>query len=275
MSSRFLLALAFCLFVPSLSASEPQEARGTIGNGGLLLIEGKVNEKSIRGVVDTGSSHHGFDRKLIPFLEGFESVNSKSSIEVCDPQRVTIGPLSDVVKAGSGVVDLTPFELKAEERIDAVIGMPFLFGRVIRINPSCHRFKIQETGVTSGKGIHIHPDDLRRPCVSVTIAGEEFTALIDTGTNAEITANADDFETILKRLPASQEVSTVNAQNLEGLTPRRKIASCDITIGCNRVLDVAITESESTSIGMGFLKRFAAVIDLWNLRLQLKPLPGN
>lgn len=248
---------------------------GTIGNGGLLVIAGKVNETSIRGVVDTGASHHAYDRKLVPFLDEFESNESNSSIEICGPQRMTIGSFGDVVKAGSAVVDLAPFSLRSEERIDAVIGMPFLIERAIHIYPSSQNFTIQETGTTGGNGIRIQFDEFSRPCVPITLAGKEVIALIDTGSNAEITVSEGEFERMLNRLATSQNLSTVNTQNLEGSTQRRKIANCDITIGHMSVPDVAIVESKSTKIGMAFLNRFTTVIDLLNMRLQLESLPSG
>jgi len=262
-----LLALATCV-----AASEPKRVNGTIGNGGLLLIEAEVNAVHIQGIVDTGASHHAYDRKLIPILEGFEAVGSGAVIGVCDPQRVLIGPMGDAVNIGSAVVDLTPFRTKSQVRFDAVIGIPFLVGRSVHIDPSRQRFTIQQSVIADVEGIRIQLDELKRPCVSLLIAEQEIRALIDTGSNATITASEEEFERILKHFARVNERPAVTSLGLEGETQQRKMMVPRVEIGAHVVRDVGIVESKSTKIGMAFLNRFETVIDLLNLRLQLKAL---
>jgi len=272
MPNRLFSTLAFLVLAACASASEPREVSGTIGNGGLLIIKGQVNTVSIRSVIDTGASHHVYDRKLMPFLDGLESGEPNAAIDICDPQHLVIGPLVDVVNAGSAVADLSPFNLKAKERIDAVIGMPFLIGRAIHVYPSRQSFAIQETAILDNKGLCIQLDESSRPCVLLTIGGKEVLALIDTGSNAEITASEVEFERILSCLTEGKKPSIVDVQTLDGVAQRRKITNCDIAIDGSLVRDVTIVESKSTKIGMAFLTRFEAVIDLLNMRLRLKTI---
>jgi predicted aspartyl protease len=263
-----LLALATCV-----AASEPRRVSGTIGNGGLLLIEAEVNAVPIQGIVDTGASHHAYDQKLIPILEGFEAAGNGAVIGVCAPQRVLIGPMGDTVNIGSAVVDLIPFRAKSQERFDAVIGIPFLVGRSIHIDPSQQRFTIQQPVIADVDGIRIWLDELKRPSVSLLIADQEVRALIDTGSNASVTASEEEFERILNHFAGANEQPATTSLSLGGETQRRKMTVPSVGIGNHVVRDVVIVESKVTKVGMAFLNRFKSVIDMLNLRLQLTTLP--
>ncbi len=261
------------LSLVNASAAEPREISGVIGNGGLLLVAAKLNNHPIRTVIDTGASHHAYDRRLVQFLDQFESSNSGESIEVCGPQRLEVGILRDTIEAGSAVVDLSQFSRAANVQIDAVIGMPFLLGRVIKIHPSHERFAIREKIMEDGEGIKIRLDEVGRPCVTLLIAGNQLVALIDTGSNADVTANPSDFGDIKEYYGASNALSTASVQSLHGTATRPKIEACDVKLGSELIHNVSIVESSSTKIGMAFLTRFAAVIDLQNMRLRISSPP--
>lgn len=273
--THLLPTLILALWMANAVAAEPREISGKIGRGGLLLVAAKLNSHPFQGVIDTGASHHAYDRTLIPFLDEFESSNSGESLEICVPQRLEAGSLRDTVKAGSAVVDLSQFSRAANVQIDAVIGMPFLLGRVINVHPSDETFTISEEGLADDEGIKIRLDEVGRPCVPITIAGNQLIALIDTGSNADVTANPNDFRSIEEHYADTNGVSVVSIQSLQDKAQGRKIEACDVKLGGELIRNVSIVESSSTKVGMAFLTRFAAVIDLQNMRLSLNSPPGQ
>ncbi len=259
--------LAFLL--ADAEAAAQSETCGNIRNGGLLMVAVKLNNHLCQAAVDTGASHHIFDRTLIPFLRQFESSSSGASIEVCRSQRLEAGLLRDTIEAGSGVADLSGFSRSAKVPIDMLMGVPLLLGRTIRISPSLEKFVITDKIAEDEGGIRIRLDESGRPCVPVTIAGKTLIALIDTGSNADVTVDSNAFQDVLDYNAENNVLSSVRELSIQSTTQRRQVDACEVTLGSNVIRNASITESGSTRIGMTFLTRFDAEIDLHNMRLRL------
>lgn len=268
-SFQVFLTCFFALLLVETQTAAQSETCGTIGNGGLLIVSVELNDHPCQAVVDTGASHHIFDRTLIPFLRQFESSNSGASIEVCRSQRVKAGLLRDTVGVGSGVADLSEISRAAKVPIDMLLGVPLLLGRTIRISPSRENFVITDRISKDEGGISIRLDESGRPCVPITIAGKTLIALIDTGSNADVTMESNAFENMVRHSEENHTLSTVSALSFQSKSQRRQIDACEVTLGSNIVRSASITESGMTKIGMGFLTCFDAEIDLHNMRLRL------
>lgn len=280
-----LRAFAFLLTVanhPICYAQNELEAVGSYEAGKLMIISANLNDQLVTCVVDTGASHHMIDSSLKSALGRCWPYPKDKNIEICGPQNLVVGGLNDSVRTGSAVVDLSPIRTASGMDFDMVIGRPFLMGKVLEINHEERQFRIStNANETDADDLELHLDQDGRPCVTVAIADQEVMAMLDTGTNADLTLKASLFDQleISGSWPCNGEAVKSEVVSIGGRASAKKIESCSVRIGRYTMESCTIATGEQNMIGFGLLCRFVATIDLKNMRLRLslptEPCPAR
>lgn len=267
----FILILILGAYSCCLAQDQP-EVVGSYDPLEYMITNAILNGRTVQCVIDTGASHHAIDSSLKPILGRCRPYSYDEKIEVCGPQNLIVGDMRDSASTVSAVVDLTPIRSVSGVDFQMVLGRPFLIGKVLEIDPNKRRFRIHTTEVENGDEtleLQLGPDG--EPLVSIAIADLEVQAIVDTGSNTDVTLERSLFEQI-----ESLALRTGNGKpvtrDIFRLTERiavKEIENCSVRIGRYTIDSCSITEGGSNKIGFGLLSRLLTIIDLKNMRLIL------
>lgn len=247
-------------------------AKRKYASGQLLSIEGKLNGRPVRCVIDTGASHHAIDTKFKPLLGTCRPYEPNGSIEICSAQQLQVGGFNDRMEAESAVLDLSSLRKASGLNFDVIVGMPFLLDRVIQINPVVQQFQLSTALSTArGETFDLTFDDLGRPRTTIVVQGQSVNALLDTGSTADITLEKELFQTVLQNQTTQpkKRLNQVEALTIAGSEARQTLKGVEVRIGSQVTSECTIFEAESNKIGLGFLSRFDVTIDFPKQQLIL------
>lgn len=272
-----LLALSPAFVMTPLFAEErPCRVSESFDPNQLLLISGELNGQPVTCVIDTGATHHGIDSSFEPILGRCRTYDSKKNIEICSPQHLQVRGLADTREAESVVLDLSGLREASGLEFDVVVGMPFLLDRILELDPAKQRFYLSTASTEKyDTATELSFDDIGRPCVPITVDGHEIIAMIDTGSNAEVTLEKKQFQLIqqneaMKRNSSSHPVAV---HSISGKRTRPRLQVDEVRVGGAVVKGCTIVESELNKIGLGLLSKLKIKIDLRTMHLELSQNP--
>jgi predicted aspartyl protease len=268
-----ILSLFLQLWIAPLAAEDKSSPIIVRANnpGELLSIKGELNGIFVNCIIDTGASHHVIDSHLKCILGTLQKSQSDGNFELSSPQQLLINGLSDEVNVGSVVLDLSPFSEKSGIAIDMFVGMPFLFNRVIQIDPYKRRFFLSvEPPDAQGDCLQLEFDELARPYVSVGIGDHAFLAMVDTGSTSDITLTSELFQ-LVRQKNSKKEIESrrLEVQSVSGREVREVFVASNVRIGNTVVAECEVMQASLNKIGLKFLSRFVSTIDLKNEKLTL------
>lgn len=237
-----------------------------------ILVTGSLGGTALEFLIDTGASHHGYGSHLRRFIKGDTRrfPPPQTHIRSCGPQKVSVQGVRDSAPLGSIILDLSDISDACMTHVDGVLGTPFLYDRTLVLDFEQHLIQLLDgPSDLRGETLALELDRFGRPNVqNVTLANQDVSFLIDTGSNAAITVTRDLYATLSKQDALSDE-STGRSLTIDGFDEVRKARLDALQIGPYMLSDVPINESSSNKIGLAVLRQFHVAIDYTNARLTL------
>ena len=180
------LALALLLAAAGARAEPvPLQLQRTGDIGVLLGVEGRLGDRRMRWLIDSGSSHN-LVALSVPAAESMpaQQVRLASAAGRLTGTRVDLGPLHIGAKVFEGQsalrLDLGTVLGPLAQRVDGVLGMPFLQGRHIAVDLSGRTIDFDAAAVAADAGMAIERVQ-GLPVLTVVLQGRPQRLLFDTG----------------------------------------------------------------------------------------------
>jgi hypothetical protein len=279
--------LLFALFVPWLSA-EPRQAssdknvlaRFSFRAGEPIILPVQVAGKTYNCLLDTGVSCGIYDLSLpLGKPEGtleIETGNGPIALKLHAPPKALLGDMA-LHEHGPGVVmanDFTKFRQLAGEPLFGVIGMDFLYRRVVQLDLDAGEVRfLREAGANCGQELALKMEEpWRNPMVKIKLADDvEPWFVIDSG-SCSLGSGALDkdlFNTLVKKNHLEVVGSTL-VESAKGTHTSRIAQGKSLALGDFKVNNPIFAESRGNGLGLCFLARFLVTFDFPNAKMYLK-----
>jgi predicted aspartyl protease len=235
-------------------------------------------------IIDSGAGRAVLDRDFaqrhgIGLRQGFNvaGITGNAKGELADVFDVDLGELS-LAGLSAGVLDLNPYPVPGEPRVDLIIGRELFDALVVDIDFQVETVEFLEPNAAhnfKGFAVPLQVGPRGTPYIDITIEGRSMSVAFDLGYNAalllspQFVADVD----LLKGRPTS----TVASRGAEGVGIGRVAILSSLGIGPLKLHGVP-TEIPATwnrpspgVIGLEVLKRFRIATDYSHGRLWLEP----
>jgi predicted aspartyl protease len=263
----------------SSPSGKPLESFAVLKHGDLLIVPLEVGQRKISCWVDTGSSHIFFDTPLRPLLgASLESAQLRTTgvdlkISTYRAPLARLGKIELNRREPVGCMDLTGYRIGMGLDFQAVVGMAALKEHIVRIDFDHGTLDIlpadAEADSSWGEPIPLrsHKSGLGY-FVTMSVAGEERSFLLDTGAIRSSISESDSTELLRKgevrRIPLATAAR-------DGEEVAAYVAIPKISVGPFTHEQAVFWESRDTKLGLDYLSRFHVVLDFPNRTMYLKP----
>ena len=273
------LALALLLAAAGARAEPvPLQLQRTGDIGVLLGVEGRLGDRPMRWLIDSGSSHN-LVALSVPAAESVpaQQVRLASAAGRLTGTRVDLEPLRIGAKVFEGQsalrLDLGAVLGPLAQRVDGVLGMPFLQGRRIAVDLSGRRIDFDAAAAAADAGMAIERVQ-GLPVLTVPLQGQPQRLLFDTGAAGGVVRLQRGG--LFSALLPSVEI-WLAPQLLVAGVPRRQVPVADLP---GSALGRALPADVAGALGMAVLNGCRFTLDLAGDRLVLHgcdsdSLPGG
>ncbi len=238
-------------------------------------------------LIDTASSRSVVDVGAFRNLKPVDATVKIEAPKPTDPQLfaapdIKVGPFllgnDDPVLAGNFSTVRSATGLP----IIGMLGLYDLSAFKLQIDYDHHKFRFLQPGEkaddpnsVTASGARVFPVTVieQSPLVTLTIDGQPIQALIDTSNDATVALPAAQFQRLVSR--ASKPPALHTKAFPSDTTPDRQMRLEQLEVGGFKLRNIVVEETPDSRalIGISFLERFVATIDLFHGTLQL--LPGH
>ena len=176
----------------SIERSESRNEIEIVTFSPVIVLKGNVNGQQVNVLFDTGSwpnvigSHH--KAKLRGPIETLSPANG--GFEVCNSSNLKLGIHESSNTGRICLMDLTSMKDAAGTEIDAIAGIPFSIGRVVKMDFDNNKFSLQNNATGAYEIVeNLRFDELGRPWVELAIGATREQFLIDTGFDGFFSVN--------------------------------------------------------------------------------------
>jgi PDZ domain/Aspartyl protease len=273
------LALVLLLAAAGAGAEPvPLQLQRTGDIGVLLGVEGRLGDRPMRWLIDSGSSHN-LVALSVPAAESVpaQQLRLASAAGRLSGTRVELGPLhigAKVFEVQSALrLDLAAVLGPLAPHVDGVLGMPFLQGRRIAVDLSGGRIDFDATAPATDAGVALERVQ-GMPVLTVQLQGRPQRLLFDTGAAGGVVRLQRGG--LFSALRPGVEV-WLAPQLLVAGVPRQQVPVADLP---GSALGRALPADVAGALGMAVLKGCRFTLDLASDRFVLhgcdsERLPGG
>lgn len=273
----FAPALVRCQEIPDRSAAPTALASFPISTDGeRLIVPVKIEDKSYRFLLDTGSAISIFNRamplgRLVKSMSGKGSGGEPATIEIREPPVATIGPFTLDCPDGVLVIDVKSFAATIGDDVDGLLGMDFLHRHIVQIDSDGGELRFfKKLPAEVGSGFHMASSKGKLPHLLVQIAdSRDKLFALDTGYLSESGSLAPDEFTRLSSTGKLTIAGQGLSANTQGTRTMREGRVDKLVLGDFEVIAPVFEEGGSNKIGLRLLTRFVATIDFPSDKLYL------
>ncbi len=233
-------------------------------------------------VFDTGSSHHVLDNRFTTRLgrpirtDRAATAGAPIAVNFFKAPKMLVGEIA-VVSNGQPVVaiDFTRMSEVIGREVYGLLGASFLRERIVSLDFDHGIVRVFASVDTTpdswGTPIPLHVDSYGQPHITmVAIGTDKRSFLLDTGMNGSVTLASSEFQRLMKKGMIDSLRSTY-AMTAGGEERRLSGRLKTIRIGPFEHRSVIVHESSENKIGLQYLSRFRATLDIPRKRLYLAP----
>jgi len=248
-------------------------------HGDPLLLPVTIDGVTGPFMLDSGASLHVLDQRFKSKLgkpittNRVNTAGSPVSVALFEPPKLLVGRLAVKRDRPVANIDLTRLSEVLGRDVHGVLGAPFLLNRIVTVDFDRGIVGVLELGESSqeswGVALPLRVDSNGHAYLQdVAIGSDKMSFLLDTGMNSSMTLARSEFERLQSRgLITSLRTSQITTAS--GDVERRTGRLESLSLGPFRHTSIIVGESTSNKIGLGYLSRFRATIDVPRHRLYL------
>nr|WP_261361819.1 aspartyl protease family protein [Aeoliella straminimaris] len=243
-----------------------------------VAIEGQEHQF----VLDTGSQVHVFDHRLKSYLgppirtartvdsEGIKSETELFHPPICQVEKLELSPNAAVV-----CVDLEPVRQAIGKEIEGILGMPFFATHVVQVDFDQRKLRIWPGSVTPssdwGEAVPVAGFVKHSPAVYADFTGlPDEPITIDTGFRGTISLRSGLYDQLVSRSEINPLGTTYRTTLNQGvLLAEGTLSTIKVAGNTHHKLTVERSQSDSSRIGLEYLRRYKATFDVARGRIHL------
>jgi len=268
------LFLALCLLVGLAhfgTGRENAEEFDIANDGDMIVLPVNIEGQNYEFALDTGCGITVYDTSFRPLLGTphgdllVTTPNGRVRGEVFTAPVTRLGSHRLANNRGVVILDLSTIRRVSGHEVYGVLGMDFLRGRIVTLNPDRRKLTIVESAVdAAARKIPIHYDNGGVPFVDAEIPGFGPRAFqIDTGMFGFSSGNIDHsaFHELMDRNLLMAKGSSTLASTFSGSSRLKTGGLKTMSLGGYSHTNLRFREARSSALGMGYWRRFVATFD--------------